>query len=327
MNRKIEISQRTIIFIAGFIGSLWVIYQIKDVLILLFVAVILMSALSPLVDNLTKYKIPKTLSIIVVYIGILSFFILLISLIVAPLVSQTANLINILPHAFAQISPNFGIDPSLIQRELANLSRNAASVLFAIFSNLITLISLAVLTFYLLIDKDRLHRLIVQLFPEHIEKSKSLIAKIEEKLGAWFRGQVILSLIIGTVCYILLFSLGVPYALPLAILAGLMEVVPVIGPIISAIPAILIAFITAPVLAIFTALGYFFIQQAENSFIVPQVMKKTVGLNPLIVIIAIAIGGRLLGIPGALLAVPITAVIQILAKELLNIDLDAYSRG
>src|SRR4029079_13441085 len=107
---------------------------------------------------------------------------------------------------------------------------------------------------------------------------------------------------------IALFLIHVPYALPLAILAGLLEVLPVIGPIISAIPAVLIALLTSPLQAGLVALAYLLIQQAESHVIVPQVMKKAVGLNPLIVILAVSIGGKLLGIPGALLAVPISVV-------------------
>jgi predicted PurR-regulated permease PerM len=132
------------------------------------------------------------------------------------------------------------------------------------------------------------------------------------------RGQLALSFIIGGAAYLGLSILSVPYALPLAILAGIMEVVPVIGPIVSAIPAILIAYLISPFLALMVALIYFVIQQLENHLIVPQVMNKAVGLNPLVVILAIAIGGRLLGISGALLAVPITVVIQIITEDILN---------
>jgi predicted PurR-regulated permease PerM len=131
--------------------------------------------------------------------------------------------------------------------------------------------------------------------------------------------------VVGVLCYILLFSLQIPFALPLAILTGLMEVVPVIGPIISAIPPILIALTISPAVAIFVAAGYLVIQQFESHIIVPQVMKRVVGLNPLVVILAIAIGGRLLGISGALLAVPIAVVVQIILEELFHLDLAAQN--
>jgi predicted PurR-regulated permease PerM len=164
----------------------------------------------------------------------------------------------------------------------------------------------------------RLDDLIVQFSFGKQVKAMRIVRKAEEKLGGWLRGQLALSLIIGLAAYILLSALNIPYALPLAVLAGIMEVVPVIGPIVSAIPAILIAYISAPFSAIWVALGYFVIQQLENHLVVPQVMKYSVGLNPLVVILAVAIGGRLLGISGALLAVPITVVVQIIIEEVLR---------
>lgn len=325
MNRKVDISHKTIFFIAIFFGSLWLLYQIKEVILILFVAVIFMSALAPFVDFLTRKGLPKGLAIALSYILVIFFVASLITLIVTPLTTQTSNLIFSLPSTFERIFPTLGIDKSVIPQELTNVSQKALGFTLAIFSNILALISIAVLTFYLLLDRERLHRLVVSFFPKHKDRTEKLILRVEGKLGAWLRGQIILSLVIGAMSYILLFLFNIPYAMPLAILAGVMEVVPVIGPIISAIPAILIAYVTSPPLALFIALGAFVIQQAENHFIVPQIMKRAVGLNPLIVILAIAIGGRLIGLAGGLLAVPITVVIQIILEEFLNIDLDEYS--
>lgn len=323
--RRVDISHKTVFFIAGFLGLLWLLYLIVDVIVLLFVAVILMSALSPAVDYLMRRRFPKALAVAVVYIAVLVLLIVLLSVIVTPLVSQTSSLITNLPHTLEKLFFSFGIDRSVVQDGLAGLTKNVLSFSLTLFSNVLSLISIAVLTFYLLLDKDRVYGLILQLFPDRRERNVQLIAKIETKLGSWLRGQVVLSLIIGALSYTLLFAFGVPYALPLAILAGFMEVIPVIGPIISALPAVLVAYVISPALALFIALGYFAIQQAENHFIVPQVMRKAVGLNPLIVIIAIAIGAKLLGIMGALLAVPITVVGQILVEELFHVQLDAYA--
>lgn len=325
MNRSIDISHKTILFIFGFIAALWLLFQIKDVILILFVAIIFMSALSPLVDLMTRGKIPKGLAIGVSYLIVVAMVGLLVTLIVTPLTNQTTNLFFNLPQTIEKISPALGLDMEVIQREITNISQHAVTFTLTVFSNFLALISVAVLTFYLLLDRERLYRLLTSLSPRQKEKTQKLIQKIESKLGAWLRGQIILSFVIGLMSYILLFAFNVPYALPLAILAGIMEVIPVIGPIISAIPAILITYVTSPALALFIGLGYFAIQQAENHFIVPQVMKRAVGLNPLIVILAIAVGGRLLGVAGGLLAVPITVVIQILLEEYLEVDLDTYS--
>lgn len=318
MTKSVQISYKTIFFIAGFLALLWALYLIRDVIILLFVAIIFMSALSPIVEMLQKIKIPKSLAIAITYVFVLAVIGLLISFVVTPLADQTANLAKNLPAYLGNLLPENGmVDKSVLQQELGNFSKNALEFSFAIFSNFLGFISVAVLTFYLLLERQNLDKLISQFFIGREVRVKRISRQIEEKLGAWMRGQIVLSLIIGAAAYLGLTFLQIPYALPLAILAGLMEVVPVIGPIISAIPAILIAYLSSPFLAAIVGVQYFIIQQLENHLIVPQVMKKAVGLNPLIVILAVAIGGRLLGIAGALLAVPITVVIQIITEDVL----------
>lgn len=317
MHRRIDISHKTIFFVTAFLLGLWALYQIIDVIVLLFIAIILTAGFSPLVKYLSTWKLPKTLSIGIAYICIIAVIAGLISLVITPLIDQTTSLIQTLPQTAQTILPPF-LDPNIFQNELSNVASNALSFSLIIFNNFLAIISVLVLTFYLLLERDKLDGRIAHLFVGSEDRVKKIVQKIEEKLGAWLRGQLALSLIIGTLAYVVLLILQIPFALPLAILAGLFEIVPVIGPIISAIPAILIALTVSPLSAGFVAIGYFVIQQLENSLIVPQVMKKAVGLNPLIVILAVSIGGKLLGISGALLAVPITVVIQILIEDLFN---------
>lgn len=317
MVQKIDISHKTIIFTALFLLVIWIIYLIRDLLIVLFVSTILMSALSPLVKFLTKYKIPKSLSIAITYLIIIAIVSSLLALVVPPLLEETRRLFSTLPPYLDQLFQKAAIDKSVLQSQLSDLSKNAFAITLSIFDNVLTIIFLLVLTFYLMLEKEDLESRLAALFVGKEERVKKLLVKIEEKLGGWLRGQLFLSLAIGVLTYIGLLILGVPYALPLAVVAGILEVVPVIGPIISAIPAILIALTISPLLSLGVALMYFVIQQLENHLIVPQVMKRAVGLNPLIVILAIAIGGRLLGIAGALLAVPLAVVIQIIAAEII----------
>lgn len=318
MSRKIDISHRTIIFIAVFILSLWLIYLIRDLLLILFVAIILMSALSPLVRFLTQFKIPKSISIAITYLIIIAVVSSLVVLVVPPLLEETRKLFLTLPPYLDQLLEMAAIDKSYLQSQLSSLSRNAFSITLSIFDNVLTIIFLLVLTFYLMLERENLENRFAALFVSRTERVKKLIVQIEEKLGSWFRGQLFLSLVIGLLTYIGLLILGIPYALPLAVVAGVLEVVPMIGPIISAIPSILIALTISPLLGLGVGAMYFVIQQLENNLIVPQVMRRAVGLNPLVVILAIAIGGRLLGFVGALLAVPIAVVIQIIATEIIE---------
>lgn len=317
MIRRVDISHKTIFFIAGFLAVIWLLFLIREVLIILFLAIIFMSALSPVVNYLEKIKVPRVLAIALTYIVVVTSLVGLISLTITPLVEQTITLAQNLPGTIDQIFPG-AINQSVIQDQITEFTKNALGVGLIIFDNFIGLISIAVLAFYMLLDREKLDNVATQFFPQYDDRIRSISGKIEEKLGAWVRGQIALSLIIGTATYIILSLLGVPYALPLAIFAGFLEIVPVIGPIISAVPAVLIAYTSSPLLALFVVIAFFVIQQLENHLVVPQVMKKAVGLNPLIVIIAVAIGGKLLGIAGALLAVPITVVIQIITQDILK---------
>ena len=317
MIHKVDISHKTIFFITGFLIALWITFLIKDILLMLFVAVILVSALSPVVNFLSRFKVPKPLSIAITYIIIIGVFTGVIALIMPTLIEQTSKLIVNLPEFLAKAFDIANVDRSVVQSELSNLSRNAFSLTLAIFDNILTIIFLLVITFYLLLEKDNIESRVSLLFVGREERVKRLISEIQEKLGAWLRGQFILSLIIGSITYLGLILFNIPYALPLAILAGILEVVPTIGPIISSVPAIILAYTISPVWALGVGAMYFVIQQLENHLIVPQVMKRAVGLNPLVVILAIAIGGRLLGFVGALLAVPIAVVLQVIITEVI----------
>ncbi len=318
MPQKIDISHKTVIFVAIFILTLWIIFLIRDLLIILFIGLILMSALRPMVNFFVGIKVPKAIAIVFTYIIIIAFVGSILIGIVPPLIEQSTRLIVTLPPLVAEAFKITNIDQSVLQSELTSFSRNIFSLTITLFDNILTIIFLLVITFYLLMERDNLEKRAATLFIGNEERTKKLLVKIEEKLGAWLRGQLFLSVIIGVVSYIGLFSLNIPYALPLALFAGIMEVIPVIGPIISALPSILIALTISPVLGLGVAAMFFVIQQLENHLIVPQVMKRAVGLNPLVVILAIAVGSRLLGFAGALLAVPFSVVLQIIAADIIE---------
>ncbi len=318
MPRKIDISHRSIIFITVFILGLWALYLIKDLLIIIFVAIILMSAMSPLVNYLVYLRLPRALAILLTYIIILGTLGGILASFLPQVIEQTTKLVVNLPPILKEKFNLDFIDSTFLQSEFPALSKNLFSITLAIFDNIITIIFLLVLTFYLLLERNELEKRTSSLFVGREERVRSSIVKIEEKLGAWVRGQLFLSIIIGLLTFIGLTILNIPYALPLAVFAGIMEVVPVIGPIISAIPAIALALTISPILSLGVAATFFVIQQLENSLIVPWVMKTAVGLNPLVVILAIAIGSRLIGVAGALLAVPLSVVLQVIVAEIIE---------
>lgn len=318
MPKKIDISHKTIFFLTGFLALLWALFLIRDLILILFICIIFVSAIGPIVDHLMKWKLPKPLAISVVYVLVIGGFVAILTLGLTPITIQTSSFMQRLSDSFSNLAVSYHIDQGALRAQIPNLSGNILTFTLDLFQSFITAVLIAVITFYMLLDKDKLEDRFSGLFGTKQPKMRNLLKKIEVKLGAWLRGQLLLSVIVAALIYAGLLVLGVQYALPLAIISGLLEVVPIVGPIISAIPGILIALVTSPILALVVALVYLVVQQIESHVIIPQVMKRAVGLNPLIVILAIAVGSRILGVAGALLAVPITVVGQIIADDYLN---------
>lgn len=306
MPSKVEISHKTIIFTVIFLLLVWFLYQIKEIIFLVFVAIILMSAFKPWVDLLEKFHVPRIVSVLLIYIALISIITFTASSILPSLVSQTIHLGENLPSYLKSVAPFLKIDYQVLTQQVAPIGENVLKVTIGVFSNIITLFTLIIISFYLLIERKHLHTYLAHFTDEErAKKWENIITKIEERLGAWVRGQMVLAITIGIATFIGLSLIGIPYTLSLAILAATLEIVPFIGPIISAVPAILVALTSSPILALITVAVYFIIQQAESHLIVPLVMKRTVGLPPLVTIISLLIGAKIAGIGGALLAIPI----------------------
>lgn len=321
MPRKIEISHKTIFFILGAVGLIWFIIQIREIILLLFVSLILVSTLHSPVKLLSRMKIPRPISILFLYLLILAIIGGGVAMLITPLLEETKNLVTQLPIFLEGINRFF-----LYQLPIEDILKsfgsefnlyggNLVKYTFGFFSNILTLGTLFVLTFYLLLRWDNLGKSLSAGFGQE-ERFTRLLNRIEVGLGNWVRGEFILMLIVGVMSYIGLRLLGLPYALPLAIFAGVLEIVPIIGPIISAIPAVIVALTISPLLALATFALYFLIQQLENNLIVPKVMQKAVGIDPLVTILALMIGAKLMGALGALLALPLALLVKIIILDI-----------
>ena len=322
MPKKIEISHKTIIFTVIFLIAIWFLYFLRSVLLLLFLALILMSALNPLVDRLEKRRFPRVLAIVLIYLSIFIIIGLAIWGIIPPLVNQTQNLVSRFP-TYLESLRWMGIDRQMVYGQLNQLTERLGSISGGIirtfvgfFQNVVSIIILLVISFYLLLERKNLGEYLLRFFGDNAEKKgMRIMDQIEKKLGGWVRAQIILMIVVGLMTFIGLTLLGIEYALPLAIFAGLLEIIPSIGPFIAAIPAVLIGFFISPLLGLAVAALYFLIQQIENDFIVPQLMAKACGINPLLTIIALITGFKLGGIIGAILAVPTILLISIILAE------------
>jgi predicted PurR-regulated permease PerM len=258
----------------------------------------------------------------------------LISLAVPPLISQSRGLLEHLPQYWSNIAASswakhlFNVDETagIPDKQIFQVIGEKLSFSQGFFSKagslLIRFIYFAVifsLSFYMTMQKDALKKGIKMLVPQkHKRYAVYLADRIQEKMGHWLQGQLVLNVVVGGLIYLALFLLGVPYALVLALIAGFLEFIPNIGPIIATIFATVVALTVSPLVAIMTVTVFIIIQQLENHFIVPLVMKKVVGLNPVVVITVILIGFKLGGPLGALMAVPITTALSVFIKDLLD---------
>lgn len=318
MTSKIEISPKTIIIILLIIASLWLIIQIRDILFLLFISFILMSALRPVINRLESLKIPRVLGILLVYFLVFGVFGLMLASIIPPLISQSTKLTQSLPEFFSRYLPYWDINIKSFTDQIAPLGANIVLFTVGIFSNIVTIFAVMVITFYLLLERSRLDNFLVEMLGEESgTRIVQIFKRVEKGLGSWLLGELALMLGIGVLTYIGLLLLKMEFALPLAIFAGLLEIIPTIGPVLSAIPAILVAFTISPLMALAVVALFIIVQQIENNLFVPMVMKKVVGLPPLITIISLMIGGRIAGLTGAILAVPIVVMLKVIASELL----------
>lgn len=316
--KKVEISHRTIIFSILFLLGLWFLYQIREILLALFISVILMGALNPTIKKLEKLKLPRWVAILIIYLVILGFLGGALAGLVPALVSQTDSLVNTLLELEGKISL-WGIttiDLGARLQELGGLPTQIAKIVISFASNLVSVVSILILTFYLLMERQKLDEYLFFLFgTNNKDKAEKLIDRLEERLGGWVRAQFLLMTIVGLLTYIGLRILGYKFALSLAIIAGLLEMIVYVGPIMSAILIGVVGLLTSPLLALFGASWLVIVQQLENNILVPKIMERSLGVNPLVTIIALAIGFQIAGIRGAILSIPVYLTIEVVLTE------------
>lgn len=320
MDKKIEISQRTIVFSVGFVILIWLLFFIRDILLQVFVALLIMSILNPTVTKLHKRKVPRAVSVLIVYIAVLAVVVFAVAAILPPLVEQTSTFATNIPKYLAELSiPIFVVDEVTkeLTSQLGKLPSQFLKIGVSVFSNIFNVLTVFILGLYLLLAREKFDQQFRSVMKkEHSETMARIIDQLEVKLGGWARGELVLMLLVGFATYLGLAILGVPYALPLALIAGLLEIVPNIGPFLAAIPAVLVGFGISPLTGVATAALGILVQQVENYLFVPKVMEKSVGVSPIITLLSLIIGFKLAGIPGALLSVPVTITFKVLLDEL-----------
>ena len=319
-SQKIEISQKTIIFTIGTLLSLWFLYQVRSIVVLLFIAFILMTAVNPLVKQAHRIKLPTILVMLVIYFGLIALISTVVASLIPAVVQQTKDITLLLPTFMHNLENIFNtqLDTNVAGSYLNSIPSNLLKIAAGAFSNIMNVLALFFMSYYLVLERPHLHKYLLRFFENHNaeERAEALVVAVEKQVGGWIRGELILMLVIGILTYIGLILLGIPYALPLAVLAGLLEVVPNLGPTLAAIPAIMIGLTVSPFVGLGALAMSILIQQLENNLIVPKIMQSATGTAPLVTILVLLVGFTLGGVAGAILGMPIFLTIQTIIKAM-----------
>lgn len=330
----------------------YLIFEIRSIILIFFVAFLFSSALDPTVDKWEEKRIPRPLSIILIYLILFAFLALFISNFIPLIAEQILELASRAGEIITNITTNGksdlpfadklkpfidqffesvdsqtmieGVQTALAQvgEQLKSVAGNAFKALSLIFRSVFNVVLVFVLTFFMTMEEQGIQKFIQSLFPS--KYSQYILQKsdaVKEKIGAWIKGQLMLSLAVGSIIFIGLsiiniFSpVDIKYTATLAMIAALTEFIPYIGPMLAAIPAILIGLNISPFLVLWIIFVYWLTNWLENNFLVPVIMKKAVGISPVIILFAMLTGFHFLKIVGILLAVPVTTIVWIFLRD------------
>ncbi len=325
-NRPINISitPGTIVMILFILLGFWFAYILKDLILVVLTAVIFASAIEPATKWLIKKGLPRVVSVVAIYLTVVLLLSSFFYFFVPPLINETVDFFKTLPNyleklnvstndvVFIDEGMSFGDRLIQVQNILKASSSGMLNFASTVFGGLMSFVLIIVLSFYFAVQDDGLNNFLKFITPpKHHDYMLDLWERAQIKIGRWLQGQILLSLIAGIMVYVALISLGVPYALLLALVAGVLELIPVFGSILAAIPAIVIAFIVSgTTLAFFTIIAYIIVNQLQGNVIYPMVVQKVLGVPPLVIIIAIIAGAQLAGFLGVLISVPVAAAVQ-----------------
>ncbi|MFA7319658.1 MAG: AI-2E family transporter [Parcubacteria group bacterium] len=333
--QTIDISAGIVIKTVLIILALWFLYLVKDIVLLLFIAVIIAAAIDPAVNFLQKKNIPRSAGALLIYLLLFSIIALVISFLIPPLGSQmrdfsshsgqylksTGAEFNLNDGFFSTDNINVAVGKVISEfgNSLTDVANNIFSKTIGVFSGLISTIVVFSMAFYMVMTEDGIKKFVVSITPQKKKAyAANLTDRIKDKIGKWMAGQLVLMVIIFALDYIGLSLIGIPYALVLAILAGILEIVPYVGPIVAAVPGVILGFLVSPVTGLLALVIYTIAQQFEAHVVVPQIMKKAVGLNPVATIAAILIGFNLAGALGAIISVPAATAISLFISDLMD---------
>jgi len=334
---NIQISNVTIMKVLLFVAGLGMLYIIADIVVLLFIAIVLASAIEPMVSWLYKRAIPRVAGALIIYIGLLGVVALMFSLLIPAVAKEVSQLSQELPailDRFDQVTTQLvgvGQRGDMVvsfqewSKALGSVGgmaiTNVFHVFISIFGGIASAMLILVLSFYMVIDKGAMRTSLIQIMPDRYQKYiTDVTGCMQDKIGQWLKGQVLLMLTVGLLTLVALLTLHIKYALLLALLAGMFEIVPVLGPIFAAIPALFFASTQSLFALVSVLIIYIVVQQIENHLLAPKIMQKAVGFSPIVTIVVLLIGAKLGGqsghhVFGALIAIPVATAVNVLIQD------------
>lgn len=339
----ISISTGTIIKALAILLGVWVLWLLRDLVMVIVTSVILASSIEPGIKFLSRFRIHRIPAVLMLYVAITGVFLGLVIGFVPPIVNEASDIAQKLPSMIQTVDKNILGDKEILSH--AFWGDNKASVtsvspalgdLFgklsgaesvsqgffgaagAIFGGIFSFVLIIVLSFYFAMQERGIENFLKIVIPfGNEEYAIDLWERSKAKIGKWMQGQLLLGVLIFVLVYLGLTIFGIPYAMSLALLAGVLEIIPVFGPILSAIPGVIIAAtVGGPTLAALVAGFYLLVQQFESHLIYPLVVRKVVGVPPILVILALIVGAQLGGFLGVLISVPVAAAIMELVEDI-----------
>lgn len=332
--KVIQISTGTILKIILILLSFAAIYYLRDIVLVVILAIVIASSVEPGTQWFLRHGVPRALSVLLIYFMAIVILTGVFYFLFLPLLNQSVTFLSSLPGYLGELqvwnplqnsklissgsaiegfSKNFSLSQivSQINSTIESLSNGFFSTASTIFGGVLSLMLVVVLSFYLSVESDGVTNFLKIVTPiKHEKYIIGLWKRSRHKIGLWMQGQIVLCIIVAVLVFLGLTLLRVENALLLAVLAGILEIIPIFGPILAAIPAVTIALITDGMTSALLVIGlYVIIQQFENQLIYPLVVRKIVGVPPLVSILALIIGGKLAGFVGLIIAVPLATML------------------
>jgi predicted PurR-regulated permease PerM len=330
--RVVTLKTSTILRSIAFVMILGVVWFVRDVLTLVGVALFLAALMHPAVRWGARHRVPKWLMVLLIYVFLFTALVLIFALFIPVLLQQIQGLSQKIGSSIVIISTNlqkarifseqnglannFSFGFKSLEDQFSNTASGLFRTLVDVFGGLAEFAAVLVMAFYMVVQEEEAAHIFRNFVPQKYQEFiGNLLLTVEEKIGGWLRGQLFLSFTIAVLYYIALLVLGIDGALALALFAGCTEFIPYLGPMLGGLPVLLVAFSDSPIKALLAFCAVVIIQQCENHILVPKVMQKAIGLNPLISMIAVLIGAKSFGIMGALLAIPLATTASVILTE------------